>query len=207
LKTDNDGNYLIDLVLVILDGGSRDLGTSYDLINKVIIPNLGDEKSKRILVAINQADNAMKGRFWDYENCRPEPRLVEFLEAKCKSVRRRIKEGTDVDVEPIYYSAGFKEAGKPQENSYNLAKLLYFILKHIPARKRILAFEHVPQEGKNFTKNDKDTYHKGIGECIADGIEAIFDGVGEVVSLVGTAVVDTVDSVVDSVCSFFSWFC
>ena len=109
-ELDGNGMYLIDLVLVILDGGSRDLGTSYELINKVIIPNLG-ENSKRILVAINQADNAMKGRYWDYENNCPEPKLVEYLNEKCQSVKRRIKEGTDVDVEPIYYSAGFKEEG------------------------------------------------------------------------------------------------
>ena len=53
-KDEND-NLLIDLVLVILDGSSRDLGTSYELINNVIIPNLGDNKENRILVAINQA--------------------------------------------------------------------------------------------------------------------------------------------------------
>ena len=35
------GELLIDLVLVILDGSSRDFGTSYNLINEVIIPNLG----------------------------------------------------------------------------------------------------------------------------------------------------------------------
>ena len=40
-EKDENGNLLIDLVLVILDGGSRDLGTSYELINNVIIPNLG----------------------------------------------------------------------------------------------------------------------------------------------------------------------
>ena len=51
-ERDENGNLLIDLVLVILDGGSRDLGTSYELINKVIIPNLGENKNERLLVAI-----------------------------------------------------------------------------------------------------------------------------------------------------------
>ena len=58
-ETDSAGNLLIDLVLVILDGGSRDLGTSYELIEKVIISNLG-ENTDRLLIAINQADMAMK---------------------------------------------------------------------------------------------------------------------------------------------------
>lgn len=66
-ELDDQGKALIDLVLVILDGGSRDLGTSYELINQVIIPNLGEDKENRILVAINQADMAMKGRNWNYE--------------------------------------------------------------------------------------------------------------------------------------------
>lgn len=52
-EVDKNGKALIDLVLVILDGGTRDLGTSYELINKVIIPNLGENKKNRILVAIN----------------------------------------------------------------------------------------------------------------------------------------------------------
>ncbi|WP_253850390.1 GTPase family protein [Moraxella nonliquefaciens] len=50
-EKDSKGELLIDMVLVILDGGSRDLGTSYELINNVIIPNLGQDKS-RLLVAI-----------------------------------------------------------------------------------------------------------------------------------------------------------
>ena len=113
-ERDEYGNLLIDLVLVILDGGTRDLGTSYELINSVIIPNLGENKDKRLLVAINQADMAMKGRYWNrYEN-KPEPKLVEFLEEKVTSVQRRIKEGTGVNVTPIYYCAGYKEEGEEQ---------------------------------------------------------------------------------------------
>jgi predicted GTPase len=52
-ELDEKGEPLIDLVLVILDGSSRDLGTSYELINKVIIPNLGENPEKRILIAVN----------------------------------------------------------------------------------------------------------------------------------------------------------
>ena len=51
-ERDENGNLLIDLVLVLLDGSTRDLGTSYELINRVIIPNLGEHKENRILVAI-----------------------------------------------------------------------------------------------------------------------------------------------------------
>ena len=55
---------------------------------------------------------AMKGRYWDYKENKPEPELVEFLEEKVKSVSERIKEATGLNITPIYYSAGFKENGK-----------------------------------------------------------------------------------------------
>lgn len=35
-ETNNDGGQLIDAVLVVLDAGSRDLGSSYKLINEVV---------------------------------------------------------------------------------------------------------------------------------------------------------------------------
>ena len=37
------------MVLVILDGSSRDLGTSYELINSVIIPNIGEKKYAKFM--------------------------------------------------------------------------------------------------------------------------------------------------------------
>ena len=144
LEKDEKGNFLIDLVLVILDGSLRDLSISYELINNVIIPNLGENKKNRILVAINQADMAMKGRYWNYKENKPEPKLVEFLEEKVKSVGKRIKEATGLDITPIYYSAGFKEDGIKQ-NPYNLSKLLYYIIKHTPKEKRASYAQNINQ--------------------------------------------------------------
>ena len=146
-EKDEKGNLLVDLILVILEGSSKDLGTSYDLINEVIIPNLGEDKKNRILVAINQADVAMKGRYWNYKENKPEPKLVEFLEEKVKSVSKRIKEATGLDVTPIYYSAGFKEDGIKQ-NPYNLSKLLYYIIKHTPKEKRASYAQNINQNIK-----------------------------------------------------------
>ena len=135
-ERDENGNFLIDLLLVILDGCIRDLGTAYNLINQVIIPSLGEDNKNRILIAINQADIAMKGRHWDSANNRPEPPLQKFLDEKAESVTRRIKEGTGLDVSPVYYCAGFKYEGKPQCPSYNLATLLYYIIESVPKEKR-----------------------------------------------------------------------
>lgn len=101
-EEDEDGNALIDLVLVILDGSTKDLGTSYHILNDVIIPELGEEKN-RILIALNQADIAMKtGRHWNYDKNEPDEILINFLEEKVQSIKTRIKEDSDLDVEPIY---------------------------------------------------------------------------------------------------------
>ena len=187
-----NGNLLIDLALVILDGSTRDLGTSYELINNVIIPNLGQDKENRILVAINQADMAMKGRYWDYENNRPEPPLQKFLEEKAESVRRRIREGTSVDVTPIYYSAGFKEEGMPQGRPYNLSKLLYYIIKFTPKEKRLSFVENINRNDEMWKDNDdlKD-YCKGIleefGETVSDCAMEGADIGGDIGSIFGSA--------------------
>ncbi|WP_369714800.1 GTPase family protein [Leptotrichia sp. HSP-536] len=152
-KDEND-NLLIDLVLVILDGSSRDLGTSYELINNVIISNLGGNKENRILVAINQADVAMKGKYWNTEENRPEKKLQEFLENKLISVKRRIKEATGIDTEPIYYSAGEKEEGYIQQKTYNLSKLLYYILQRTPEEKRLVYAQNMNKEEIMWKDND-----------------------------------------------------
>ncbi|SDB13607.1 GTPase family protein [Eubacterium oxidoreducens] len=158
-----DGRPLVDLVLVILDGSTRDLGTSYELINDVIIPNLQGEKDKRILVAINQADMAMKGRNWNYEKNEPTKKLVDFLDEKVDSIRKRIYEATGVLVHPIYYSAGYKENENDVQKPYNLKKLMYYILKTIPTEKRL---SYYPNINKDHTMWVYDDGKKDYGDLI-----------------------------------------
>lgn len=175
-KLDENGKPLIDLVLVILDGGSRDLGTSYELINQVIIPNLGENAKDRILIAINQADVAMKSRYWNYEKNQPEPKLVEFLEEKVKSVKKRIKEATGVDVEPIYYSAGFKDDDEEQK-PWNLSKLLYYIVKNTPTEKRLSYVNNISDKKEMWEEDDglkkyKEEVQKSFMETIKETAQA-----------------------------------
>lgn len=209
------GHALIDLVLVILDGSTRDLGTSYELINSVIIPNLGKDKENRILVAINQCDVAMKGRYWNKEENKPEPPLVKFLEEKVQSVRRRIKEGTGVDIEPIYYSAGWKEEGEKQ-NPYNLSKLLYFIIQHTPKEKRLVYVNNLSRDTsvwryndnkKNYTQLIKKSFAETVSEYATKGaqigksIGSIFGKTGETV---GEVAGGAIGGIVGAVKSWFS---
>lgn len=193
-EKDEKGDFLIDLVLVILDGSTRDLGTSYELINQVIIPNLGENKEKRILVAINQADVAMKGRYWDYDLNKPEPQLVKFLEEKVISVKKRIKEGTGIDIDPIYYAAGYKEEGGEQNKPYNLTKLLYYIIQYTPTEKRLSYVDNINNNEEMWKDNDELEDYKGgileefgrtvtscmdVGVSIGGRIGSIFGGTGE----------------------------
>lgn len=174
-EADEDGNRLIDLVLVILDGSTRDLGTSYKILNEVIIPEFG-KKRKRILVALNQADIAMKtGRHWDYEKNEPDEVLVKFLEEKLISIKKRIYEDSGLEVEPVYYCAGYTEPGGSTVYPYNLTKLLYYILQAVPAKKRLSIMEGMNKNKNNYKHNDDD-YSKKVQDSFLD---TIFDAIDE----------------------------
>lgn len=142
-ETDKNGNAIIDSVLVIVDGSHRDMRTSFELINNVIIPNLQDKN--RILVAINRCDLALDGRGWISRYNLPNGELTSRLEEKVNSVKRRIKEDTGVDVQPIVYSALYK---------YNISKLLSYLLKSVPTKKRVFLAEKINRDENNFVSDD-----------------------------------------------------
>lgn len=196
LERDDEGELLIDLVLVVLDGGSRDLGTSYELINNVIIPNLGENPSSRILVAINQADVAMKGKHWNYEKNKPEPRLEQFLNEQALSVKKRIKEATDIDIDPIYYAAGYKDDDDEQTKPYNLSKLLSYILKLTPAKKRLVYIDNINKNTEIWEKNDelsdygneiKSSFLETFSTCLKTG-GAIGGAIGSIFGPAGATI-------------------
>lgn len=122
-----DGKYygFIDMVLVIIEGANRDMGTTYTLLNEVIVPNIQRE---RILVIINQADIAMKGYHWNKGTMEPDAQLLEFLENQAYSIQRRVKEATDISIlKPVYYSA---------EYGYNVKAVFDFIIDNLPMQRR-----------------------------------------------------------------------
>ena len=209
-EVDENGNALIDLVLVILDGGSRDLGTSYELINNVIIPNLGEDKKDRILVAINQADMAMKGRNWDYEKNEPNGQLVDFLEDKVRSIKDRVYEATGVKIEPIYYCSGYKE-GDRQEKPYNLSKLLYYIVKATPSEKRAVYVDHINGDKQmwedddeliDYGKETRNTIFNSIVEGATNGAD-IGETIGSVFGTVGSKIGRVAGGFIGGVVGFF----
>jgi hypothetical protein len=117
----------VDTVLIIIEGSSRDMGTTYKLINEVIVPNI---QSDRVLIAVNQADVAMKGRHWLKTENKPDEYLTLFLNEQSEIIKRRIKEATGLDVKkPIFYSAKY---------DYNINVLLDFIIDNMPRERRKL---------------------------------------------------------------------
>ena len=80
---DNNGQLVVDEVVVLIDGSNRDMKTAYEVIENVIVPFIGD--TKRIIIAINQCDMALKGRYWNYDVKQPEEQLVSFLNEKVLS--------------------------------------------------------------------------------------------------------------------------
>jgi len=196
-KKDSRGNAVIDLVLVIVDGSSRDMGTTFSLLENVIIPELGEECNERLLVAINQADVAMKGKHWDAENNCPDPVLNDYLQARAISIQKRIMQNTGIRVDPIYYSAGYKEEGMEQMPPYNLSKLLVYILRAIPPVKRLVIAENLNQDNLNFEHSDQaEDYH---GEIVKSLIECVVAGAGaggQIGTKIGTAIAGSVGAVV-----------
>ena len=176
---DGERNALIDLVLVILDGSTRDLGTSYQILNEVIIPELKGD-TDRILIALNQADIAMKtGRHWDYEKNEPDETLTRFLEEKVASIRTRIKEDTGLDISPVYYCAGYEEESGDVVHPYNLSKLLYYILNALPAEKRAAVFGGINTAADHYEYNDDEMdYREGVKGNLYGMADYIAEGVG-----------------------------
>lgn len=197
-ELDEELNPVIDMVVVILDSSSKDLGTSYDLINKVLIPCLGEETAKeRILIVLNQADIAMKGNHWNTEMNEPDDVLKDFLKKKAESVQKRIKEGTGLDIKPICYCAGYKEEGGEQRKPYNLTKLLYYIVKAIPKDKRLALADNINDDKDNWLYDDKEDDYRGgtqrgfcdtVWDCLSDGALAGCEIGGEILGIPGKIV-------------------
>ena len=179
-ELDKNGGPVIDLVLVIIDASQKDLNTVYDCINDVLIPAMGEDAEKRILICLNQADMAMKGKHWLGDlNC-PDTTLSEFLEEKAKAIGKRIADTTGITFKPVYYCAGYTEADGEQLKPYNLSKLLYVILAAVPKEKRLSMADVLNPDQDMWEKDDqkkdyryeiKKSFWEVVGDHITGGAE------------------------------------
>ena len=165
-------NALIDLAVIIMDAGQRDLSNVYTCINDILIPVMGKtEAQKRVIVAMNKSDSAMGGRHWLKDLNSPDVVLTEYLEKKVQSVRRRIKESTGIEAEPLYFCAGYKEDGEMQLPPYNLIKLLHRVIETIPLERRIAMADQINPHKEHWLFSDKKMdYAKNILSDLWDSV-------------------------------------
>lgn len=159
-------NKLIDVALVIVDGSNRDMESTFKLINKVIIPNFDKD---RIIVAINKADQEMSGRYWDFNENRPLPKLQSFIEQKELSIKDRIEKDTGVSIMPISYAAGYSD-GDTVDPSYNLLKLFHLIYDKTPKEKRSVIVNDINKGRENWKSNDSTKYGEKIKKDFVDDL-------------------------------------
>lgn len=120
----------IDIALIVIEGSNRDMGTTYHLLNNVILPNI---QADRVVVAINQADMAMKGRNWNKNTNSPQPELIRFLDQQATSIQQRIKQSCGISInKPVYYSA---------EYNYNIQGFMDAIIAALPENRRELILD------------------------------------------------------------------
>jgi hypothetical protein len=103
----------------------------------------------------------------------------------------RFEGATGLKTTPIYYCAGYKEAGQQQQPPYNLSKLLYYIVSRIPAEKRIAFVDAINEDRSAW--QDSDGNYSGrlfasIGEAISDGSDYYAEKLKEKFSWPGWAV-------------------
>lgn len=211
-EVDKEGSPLIDMVIVIMDASSKDLGTSYDLINNVLIPCLGTEAEKRILIGLNQSDIAMKGTHWLADKNEPDDVLKEFLKKKADSVQKRIKDATGLEIKPICYCAGYKEEGGEQRKPYNLTKLLSHIVKMIPKEKRLELANNINNEEDNWRYDDQESDYRGetkrgfcdtVWDCISDGAETGSELGGKILGFPGQIVGGVIGGAIGAIGGIF----
>ncbi|WP_143144777.1 hypothetical protein [Moritella viscosa] len=122
----------IDMVLLIIDGSSRDIGTAIRLINNALLPNIPIE---RIVIAINQADRAMKGLHWNTLTKTPCTPLKHYLALQSQSIQQRLTLSCKHHLRlPVCYS---------DRHRYQLSELLTSLLQSLPREKReVVEYPH-----------------------------------------------------------------
>lgn len=164
-KKDEQGNLLIDAAVVVMDAASRDLGTTYQVLENVLCPMLGAE---RIVLALNRCDLSLGGRGWDETNNRPGATLQARLTEQQQSLQARIRQSLGVDITPIVYSALYR---------YNMMALLNALLSGIPEDKRYLLADNLRRNPEMWKSNDGlQNYGQQIPEKMKVSVNKALEG-------------------------------
>ena len=196
-EKDENGDGLIDLGLVIIGGiASRDLESTLKTID-VLVDELcvGEKDEARVVVAINKCDlagNNPKARF-DYDKNEPSDELKAELDEKIRGFKARFKENRSSKFRIMYYSAGYyDEKTQTHYKSYNLDKLLFFIIQSAPKIKRYIVkgVINVGVDDGEYKKKIEESWLDSLKEAVSDGIDFVgdmMDKVGDVAQKMLTA--------------------
>lgn len=150
------GEFLIDVVLVIVNASNRAMDSTFKIIKNVVRPNMKDEN---IVIGVNKIDLALDN-YWDRINNCPvqEPKVLNYLEEKIiLPINKRIKEEIGINLNPVYYTAGSMDIfERRQKPGYNLKKLFSIILKATPLKKRLGYTEKLNKEENVWKANDSE---------------------------------------------------
>ncbi len=143
LETTKNGEFLIDLILVVLDGGSRDYKCTLQLLKR-ILPNIKDRN--RILIGINRIDLIALGYGWNYNKNEPTPKIKDLIDQKIGSVKNRIYNECHLTIDPVVFCAGRSDDGWGSSSPYQITELFCQIVLSIPDEKRIAVIDRVKPE-------------------------------------------------------------
>ena len=177
---------VIDKVLVVMDGSSRDFGKITEILNNYIFNTI---ESENVWFAVNQADMAMKGRHWNKDSATPDEKLADFLAEKAESVKKRIEESTGKTINmPVCYSA---------EHGFNIAQLIDFIVENCGSQRK----EEYHETSYSSSESDIPSNGKVAGHTAAGA--AAGAAIGSAIPVVGTAVGAVVGGVFGFISSFW----
>lgn len=172
----------IDLVLVIIDGSGRDIGTVLNIVRHHIMPNIN---RSNILFAVNQADMAMKGRHFNQEEAVPDETLQNFLDHQAEAIRQRILESTGLMIrKPVVFSAeyGFNVHGLLDsiiDNDKWVLRKGYGIIER-PKRSLKKKGKKVSSRKRKTRQSFDDEEDDYFDSCSYDNpIEDFFDGIAD----------------------------
>ncbi|HFP7722459.1 TPA: GTPase [Campylobacter jejuni] len=206
LEKNDDGKAKIDLVLVIVNATTRDLESTYKTINEAIMPYM--EEKERILIALNKCDKASDNPdiTFDYKENKLSQELEEILEEKVKAIKERIKADTEIDVDVIYYAAGYyNEDTKEKRPAYNLNKLLAYIVDKAPLKKRLVFLKYQSKNKNDFKYDDnkenyaektKKSWLETIKECVNNIVDFSIEAKNFFTSEKGKKIVEIVEDLI-----------
>lgn len=186
----------IDLVLVIIDGSRRDIGTVFSFVHNIIMPEIDN---KNILFIVNQADMAMKGRHFNEETGKPDKTLEAYLKDQSESIKNRIKESTGLTIcNPIVYSA---------TNRFNMNAILDFIIDNNEWEMRKFA-NHFEYMGSRYYDEDitfEMQKRKNTNQDINSKDFEEDDSIGDVIGNIVAAPLNGLAWGLNKVADFFDW--